>query len=28
MQDALMLLFTVVFFVVAFLYVNACHKLR
>jgi hypothetical protein len=28
MQDALMLLFTVVFFGVAFLYVKACHKLR
>jgi len=28
MQDALMLLFTVVFFAVAFLYVTACQKLR
>jgi hypothetical protein len=28
MQDAVMLLFTVVFFAVAFLYVKACHKLR
>jgi hypothetical protein len=28
MQDALMLLFTVIFFAVAFLYVKACHKLR
>jgi len=28
MQDALMLLFTVVFFAVAFLYVKACQKLR
>ena len=28
MQDAFMLLFTVVFFAVAFLYVKACQKLR
>jgi len=28
MQDALMLLYTVVFFGVAFLYVKACQKLR
>jgi len=28
MQDAVMLLFTVVFFVLAFLYVKACEKLR
>jgi len=28
MQDALMLLFTAVFFVLAFLYVKACQKLR
>ncbi len=28
MQDALMLLFTVIFFAVAFLYVKACQKLR
>jgi len=28
MQDLSMLLFTVVFFVVAFLYVKACQKLR
>ena len=28
MQDALMLLFTVVFFGLAFLYVKACQKLR
>ena len=28
MQDAVMLLFTVVFFGVAFLYVKACQKLR
>jgi len=28
MQDALMMLFTVVFFAVAFLYVKACQKLR
>ncbi|MGA2752354.1 MAG: hypothetical protein ABSE53_01205 [Terracidiphilus sp.] len=28
MQDAVMLLFTVVFFAVAFLYVKACQKLR
>ncbi|MGA3031829.1 MAG: hypothetical protein ABSD70_01000 [Terracidiphilus sp.] len=28
MQDAQMLLFTVIFFAVAFLYVKACHKLR
>jgi hypothetical protein len=28
MQDLTMLLFTVVFFVVAFLYVKACQKLR
>jgi hypothetical protein len=28
MQDVLMLLFTVVFFLTAFLYVNACQKLR
>jgi len=28
MQDALMLLFTVVFFAAAFLYVKACQKLR
>ena len=28
MQDALMLLFTAVFFGVAFLYVKACQKLR
>jgi len=28
MQDAQMLLFTAVFFVVAFLYVKACEKLR
>jgi hypothetical protein len=27
-QDAVMLLFTVVFFVLAFLYVKACQKLR
>jgi hypothetical protein len=28
MQDLTMLLFTVVFFAVAFLYANACRKLR
>lgn len=28
MQDALMMLFTVIFFAVAFLYVKACQKLR
>jgi len=28
MQDVLMLLYTVVFFGVAFLYVKACQKLR
>jgi hypothetical protein len=28
MQDVAMLLFTVVFFAVAFLYVKACQKLR
>jgi len=28
MQDVVMLLFTVVFFVLAFLYVKACQKLR
>lgn len=28
MQDVLMLLFTAVFFAVAFLYVKACQKLR
>jgi len=28
MQDAVMLLFTVAFFVLAFLYVKACQKLR
>jgi len=28
MQDALMVVFTVVFFTVAFLYVKACQKLR
>jgi len=28
MQDAVMLLFTEVFFAVAFLYVKACQKLR
>jgi len=28
MQDAVMLLFTVVFFALAFLYVKACEKLR
>ncbi|MFY9855998.1 MAG: hypothetical protein WAK26_19190 [Terracidiphilus sp.] len=28
MQDLVMLLFTVVFFAVAFLYVKACQKLR
>jgi len=28
MQDVTMLLFTVVFFAVAFLYVMACQKLR
>jgi len=28
MQDALMLLFTAVFFAMAFLYVKACQKLR
>jgi len=28
MQDAIMLLFTVLFFAVAFLYVKACQKLR
>ncbi len=28
MQDVVMLLFTAVFFVVAFLYVKACQKLR
>ena len=28
MQDALMLLFTVIFFALAFLYVKACQKLR
>jgi hypothetical protein len=27
-QDVVMLLFTVVFFVLAFLYVKACQKLR
>jgi len=28
MQDLLMLLYTAIFFAVAFLYVKACHKLR
>jgi len=28
MQDLTMLLFTVIFFAVAFLYVRACQKLR
>jgi hypothetical protein len=28
MQDAVMMLFTVVFFAVAFFYVKACKKLR
>jgi hypothetical protein len=28
MQDLLMLVFTVIFFAVAFLYVKACQKLR
>jgi hypothetical protein len=28
MQDLVMLLFTVVFFAMAFLYVKACQKLR
>jgi hypothetical protein len=28
MQDEVMLLFTVVFFALAFLYVKACQKLR
>jgi len=28
MQDAVMMLFTAVFFAVAFLYVKACQKLR
>jgi hypothetical protein len=28
MQDVLMLLFTVAFFILAFLYVKACQKLR
>jgi hypothetical protein len=28
MQDVVMLLFTAVFFVLAFLYVKACQKLR
>jgi len=28
MQDATMLLFTAIFFGLAFLYVKACHKLR
>jgi len=28
MQDAVMLLFTAIFFAVAFLYVRACQKLR
>jgi len=28
MQDVLMLLFTAIFFAVAFLYVKACQKLR
>jgi len=28
MQDLLMLVYTAVFFAVAFLYVKACHKLR
>jgi hypothetical protein len=28
MQDLTMLLFTIVFFVLAFLYVKACQKLR
>jgi len=28
MQDAVMMLFTVVFFAVAFLYVKACQKMR
>jgi len=28
MQDALMLLYTVIFFGLAFLYVKACQKLR
>ena len=28
MQDVIMLLFTAAFFVVAFLYVKACQKLR
>ena len=28
MQDVVMLLFTVIFFALAFLYVKACQKLR
>jgi len=28
MQDFLMLLYTAIFFALAFLYVKACHKLR
>jgi len=28
MQDAVMILFTAIFFALAFLYVKACHKLR
>jgi hypothetical protein len=28
MQDATMLLFTIIFFALAFLYVKACQKLR
>jgi len=28
MQDLLMLLYTAIFFALAFLYVKACHKLR
>jgi hypothetical protein len=28
MQDAVMLLFTIIFFALSFLYVKACQKLR
>jgi len=28
MQDLLMLLYTAIFFALAFLYVKACHRLR
>jgi len=28
MQDLLMMLYTAIFFALAFLYVKACHKLR